>query len=191
MREYVASGACTPNDFITLTIQIFMTLAVVRKKVPGFVHMDLTLAQIFLQPWPLRRSHYLLPAKKGEWLIRQMKYWPVIGDFGTSVTDAHPKAFTIFGLDAFGPECHSTAQDIFRYFADASAAATGTRLKPFIDQLIGCIFNGRYSALKAMASRNTWYLPAQGCAYVNGLMPSYYDVLSRSSEFSKHFLLKK
>lgn len=191
MREYIASGACSANDFVMLTIQIFMTLAVIRKKVPGFVHMDLTPAQIFLQPWPLRSPYYLLPAKKGHWLIRQMKYWPVIGDFGTSITEAHPKAFTIFGLDAFGPECHSTAQDIFRYFADAAAAAQGTRLKPFIDGLIASVFAGRYGALRAMASKDTWYLPAQGCAFVNGLMPSYYDVLSRSLEFSKHFVLKK
>jgi hypothetical protein len=189
MREYVASGSCSSDDFCSLVVQVFMTLAMVRKMVPGFVHMDLTMSQVFLQPWPLKRAHYLLPARSGDWLIRQTKYWPVIGDFGTSITDAHPEAYALYGLDAFGPECRSTAQDIFRFFADADDAASGTRLKPFIQKIVSQLFNGKFKTLKAMGAKGTLYLPNEGCAYVNALMPSYYDVLRRSPEFSKLFVL--
>lgn len=189
LREYIRSGACTQTDFCAMVVQIFTTLSAIEYKVPGFAHMDLSTAQIFLQPWPLRKGHYFLPATRGKWLILERKYWPVIGDFGTSVTKKHPEALELYAMDQYGPACLSTAQDIFRFFYDAQAVASGTRLKPFLDKLIHVIFNGRFAELRAMTDPKTMYLRNSGCEIVHGLMPYYHSVLTRSPLFHAQFFL--
>ena len=163
LQEHLRSGRCTAKDLVVSIIQVFMTLDLLQTLVPGFVHMDLLTAQIFLRRWPLSGPAVLPVNSESHFVLPIRRYWSVVGDFGTAVTTARPQAVFDYRFNEKPPGFVSPAQDVFRFFLDVHHCTRGTGLAGFADSLVHTLFGTHFNELVHAAqlhSKDTMYLPA-------------------------------
>lgn len=176
LRELIMEHGVSRRDMNAILVQVFMTLEVVRTLVPGFVHMDLLLAQVFLQPWPRSLVSDTLPVDESrQFVVDRRAFWPVIGDFGTSVTDACRSAERTYRFSEF--TSLRPAQDIFRFFVDLKSAARGKRIAAYVEQILEIIFQGQFYDLVDRTKHPCMYLPASVAETLEQHLPTYMSVV--------------
>lgn len=143
LRAYASSGLMKPKDIAIIIIQVFLTLQFIRLRVPGFVHMDLLLQQIFLCAWPGNGPVKMPINSTKSFVVPKRVTWPVIGDFGTSVTDAFQQAKVDYGFNRHGPTFCNITQDVFRFFYDLYALIEGPA-KDYVLELCQQVFQGQF-----------------------------------------------
>jgi len=186
LEKLIKHNKCTSIQFLILTVQIFATLHYLRLIIPGFVHMDLTTAQIFLNDG--EGAQKLSLTTEYSCKIPQIAYNAVIGDYGLTITDLHPqnKALMIKNGIAVGP-----TQDLFRYFNTAKANAKGTQTERVINDLIDDIYRGKFDEIsQSHTTKETIgliYLKDFDLVHVN----TYADVLFKSKLFSPFLVMNK
>ena len=161
-----------------LLIQIFETLAYIRKYVPGFVHMDLG-HNVIMVPWKTKEYskdvHILtesLPCSfGGTWVLPPQTYWPILIDFGNSRTNEVPND-VLWGKygDSYG--CGKPSFDIYKLL---------TKLRSVNPKLIDTLMEWSFGSAKPVPLKFPYYdaeyqLPlAEGCALLGDI--TYSDVL--------------
>lgn len=185
LRDLIRSSSCKQSELVAIIIEVFMTLDVIQRRVPGFVHMDLLTPQIFLSDWPASSPSNILPVNRTmAFVVPKQRFWPVLGDFGTAYTDAHPQSASDYAFDKKGPGFINVGQDIFRFFLGMYTDASTQSTRAFIRQIADEVFRGRFAALIDMRDE-FGYLPA---AIVKKLNFKYYsDVLTKISAVAPYF----
>ena len=183
LHDFIKSGKCTPRDIEIIVIEIFMTLFVLRDIVPGFVHMDLLAAQIFLTA---NDSLDSLPINKNSnFVFGPRSYRPVIGDFGTTVTNMHRESIDDY---KFYNDIVDIFQDVFRFFADIYSLAKGRTIEKTISSMIQHIFRGTFSKLSSIARQDpNNYLSLKATSIMKQVgLKSYIDVIERLPYLNKY-----
>lgn len=160
LRAYAMSGLMKPKDIAIIVIQVFLTLQFIRLRVPGFVHMDLLLQQIFLCAWP-NNGPVVMPINSTKaFVLPKRVTWPVIGDFGTSITSQFPQAKIDYGFYKQGVDFCNITQDVFRFFYDLYALIHGPS-KDYVLEICQQVFQGRFLdyAQRAAQFNFAMYLP--------------------------------
>ena len=170
MRELVARD-CSTRALCVMIIQVFMTLEVIAKCVPGFVHMDLLMSQIFLRRWTSEKTQALRVDAKTTFKLPKQDFWPVIGDFGFAVTNK------VKDVQFDAGEVH-IVQDVYRFFYDLRHYAKDHKaLRGLTDTLIDEVFGGRFYSLET----HRGYLSASECKRLGRRIESYIDVMAYSN----------
>ena len=167
LKDFILSGECTITDLNHMIIEIFMTLQIITEIVPGFIHMDLLLSQIFL--CESLKPEFLPITSKRIFYLRDKKYSTVLGDFGTSSS----KKVINSQLKYHGIEAN-VFQDIFRFFLNLEELSAGKKIQNYVKTIIDTIFRKLFYVLKSR-TRGNGYLPKKVLDEVGPYM--YSDVI--------------
>jgi hypothetical protein len=190
MRDFVRSSECTPSTLLILILQIFCTLHAIECVVPHFVHMDLTLSQVFLCAWPTEMypgGEYLPLDSTHGYQIPKANYWPVLGDFGTSSWKQNFAANETYSFQKHGPMFVHRFQDIFRFFLDLYTQTEKRSTHKFVKQLIHNMFDIPFQTLinEAVSYNMCMYVGSHVVKTFHHRFESFADVLRYIPEVSK------
>lgn len=176
LKDYIQE--CTFQELCVFIIQIFMTLEVISKCVPGFLHLDLLTSQIFLRPTKADEHLFRLRIDENSVFVLPIgRFIPVIGDFGFSVSNMY------WHRMPFGPEkeFYCKLQDIYRLLSDIYFV--GNYKFPKLYGLLQEIFDGHFDwYLQQAQDYYNHYLPPKAC---KSKLLNYIDVMSYSPTLLK------
>lgn len=190
-KQFLESGLPLSGDaFDSIILQVILTLRIITKLLAkNFVHVDLLVKQIFLKPseptktlWVSNKYYVKMPSA----------YTAVMGDFGHSITEKHPKNF----VGPLHSQIKGIGQDLFRFFWNLFDIAESKRLpklKAKVLQWTNKVFSGHFNQLLHLQEtfrnnqiENTYgYLPRSAQKY----LPSDFTFLD-NCEFYRNYLVK-
>ena len=140
-------------------------------------------AQIFLTA---NDSLDYLPVNKNtNFVFGPRSYRPVIGDFGTTVTNKNHESIDDY---KFYNDIVDIFQDAFRFFADILALSRGHAIESTIKNAIYYVFRGTFSKLVAIAREDpNNYLSLKATSIMKQVgLKTYVNIVERLPYLSKY-----